>query len=382
MPFDAIGLYVHLPWCVHKCPYCDFNSHAIKHSLPEAEYTKAILADLEFEAGQLKDRRIQSIFFGGGTPSLFSGQAIRSILETVDKHYQLADDIEITLEANPGTVEANNFAAYRDAGVNRLSLGLQSLNNEMLNRLGRIHTAEESLQAVEMARHAGFDNINLDLMFGLPQQSIEQGMEDLETAISLNPEHLSWYQLTLEPNTTFAHHPPELPVDDTIYELQAAGIDLLAANDYDRYEVSAYSKTGRECRHNLNYWQFGDYLGIGAGAHGKITHTEPVRFAKFKHPDDYMRSAGSADAYQQENTISPEELLFEYLLNQLRLVNGFSLEEMQATIGTTPSELKKALKQPLEQGLLFLDNTSCRTSTLGFRYLNDILVACLPEKIT
>jgi len=382
MPFNTIGLYIHLPWCVQKCPYCDFNSHAIKDGLPETEYIKAIEADLNVEAMRLKDRRIDSIFLGGGTPGLFSGQAIASILETARHEFDLADNIEITLEANPGTAEASHFDAYRQAGVNRLSLGLQSLDNDMLKRLGRIHTADESLQAYEMARQAGFDNINLDLMFGLPQQSLAQGMGDLEAAISLNPEHLSWYQLTLESNTHFAAQPPSLPNDDTCYEMQEAGIKTLSTHGYRRYEVSAYAKQGRECWHNLNYWRFGDYLGVGAGAHGKLSHPNPVRYARYKHPNDYMQRAGTDAVYQQHKPIPADELLFEFLLNQFRLVEGFSLQHMQETIGTTPDALKNALTIPIEQGLIELDDLGCRASDKGFRYLNDIFIACLPTKTT
>ena len=382
MPFDAIGLYIHLPWCVQKCPYCDFNSHALKQELPEHDYVKAIISDLEFEAVRLKERTIRSIFFGGGTPSLFSGQAIANILDATNKHYNLANDIEITLEANPGTAEAHHFHAYHAAGVNRLSLGLQSLDDSMLERLGRIHTALESRQAYEMARSAGFDNINLDLMFGLPGQDIEQGMNDLEAGLSLNPEHLSWYQLTLEPNTQFAAQPPDMPDDDICYELQMKGIERLSSLNYARYEVSAYAKPGLECRHNMNYWRFGDYLGIGAGAHSKITHHLPARTARYKHPGDYMRTAGTPDVYQQNIAIASEELLFEYLLNRLRLVDGFLLQDMQSSIGITPQEFRKVATKPLSQGLLSLDETTCRTTDKGFRYLNEILLAFLPAKIT
>jgi len=380
MPFDSIGLYIHLPWCVQKCPYCDFNSHAIKQDLPESEYVKALLADLEFEAESLNDRKIQSIFFGGGTPSLFSGPAITTILEATGRHYSFADDIEITLEANPGTAEAQHFKDYRAAGVNRLSLGMQSMNDDMLKRLGRIHTVSESRQAYDMARSAGFENIDLDLMFGLPEQTIEQGLNDLEIGLSLEPEHLSWYQLTLEPNTRFAVHPPPMPDDDNCYELQLTGIRRLAVQGYARYEVSAFSRPGLECRHNLNYWQFGDYLGIGAGAHSKVTHQTPIRTARYKHPDEYMRKTGSADVYQQNNEIASDELLFEYLLNQLRLTDGFLLEDMQSATGASLSRLRTILKTPISQRLIYLDDKTCRATSKGFHYLNEILVACLPAK--
>ena len=379
MPFDHFGLYIHLPWCVQKCPYCDFNSHAIKQSLPEAEYLKAILADLKFEAPQLQDRNIQSIFFGGGTPSLFSGTAINTILEAVRQHYCIAEQAEITLEANPGTAEADHFAGYRAAGVNRLSMGLQSMDDDMLKQLGRIHTADESRRAFEMARTAGFDNINLDLMFGLPEQSIEHGMRDLEAVTAFDPEHLSWYQLTLEPNTRFAAQPPNLPSDDICDELQQAGIEMLSASGYQRYEVSAFSKPGYPCRHNLNYWQFGDYLGIGAGAHGKITRTQPTRTARFKHPGEYMRTAGDRAVYELNHPIPTSELLFEFLLNHLRLIDGFSLQQMHEAIGVTGDQLQQALQTPLDQGLLAIDDGRCRATQKGYRYLNEILVHLVPD---
>jgi oxygen-independent coproporphyrinogen-3 oxidase len=382
MPFSSIGLYIHLPWCVQKCPYCDFNSHAIRQGLPEAKYVEAIRSDLCFEAEKLRNHEVTSIFFGGGTPSLFSGQAIRDLLEEAAQQLNLAKDVEITLEANPGTAEAENFRAYRDAGVNRLSLGLQSLDDDMLSRLGRIHTSEESLQAYEMARQAGFDNINVDLMYGLPGQDMNHGLDDLTAAIKLKPDHLSWYQLTLEPNTLFASQPPELPDHDTCHELQETGLVIIADAGYQRYEVSAYASQANQCKHNLNYWQFGDYLGIGAGAHSKLTGRQPVRYARFRHPDEYMQHAGSDRVYQREQPIQAGELLFEFLLNHLRLAQGFSLEHLQRCTGTSPAELASALQPAIDQGLVEIDSQNCRASNRGFRYLDEILVACLPVKLT
>lgn len=378
MYFANIGLYIHLPWCVQKCPYCDFNSHAIRAELPERGYVRAIQLDLEFEAPGLKDRKVSSIFFGGGTPSLFSGQAISDILDKVAQEFDLAEDIEITLEANPGTAEASHFNAYREAGVNRLSLGLQSLDDAMLSRLGRIHTVEESLKAFAMAREAGFDNINIDLMFGLPGQSLSHGLGDLAEAISMNPQHLSWYQLTLEPNTRFAADPPQLPEDDDIYELQEAGIVMLQEAGYRRYEVSAYAKPGFQCRHNLNYWRFGDYLGIGAGAHSKLTRHEPIRHARARHPADYIKDSGSANVYQVYSPVRDEDLLFEFLLNNLRLVEGFTLEHLRQATDMPLSKLSAVLAPAIEKGMVDMRSESCRATDKGFHYLDEILLACLP----
>lgn len=377
---NGVSLYIHLPWCVQKCPYCDFNSHVVKNDLPELEYVRAVQADLDFEAARLAGCKVSSIFFGGGTPSLFSGRAIASILEMVRQQFDLVDGIEITLEANPGTVEMSHFSAYRQAGVNRLSLGFQSLDDCMLQRLGRIHTSGESLQAFEVARQAGFDNINIDLMFGLPQQDVVQGINDLKAVILLNSEHLSWYQLTLEPNTRFAVQPLDLPDDDVCYELQEAGIRMLFSYGYNRYEVSAYAKQGYYCQHNLNYWQFGDYLGVGAGAHSKLSRPDPIRYARFKHPNDYMRHVGASSVYQLQSPVLAEEVLFEFLLNHLRLVEGFSLQYMQEATGVTPDMLVHVLAPLIEQGLIVLDGETCRASRKGFRYLNEVFIACLPGK--
>ena len=282
-----LSLYIHIPWCIRKCPYCDFNSHRAEADLPERGYITARLDDLDVDRAGVQGRRIETIFLGGGTPSLFSAEAISQLLEGVRQRVVLAADAEITLEANPGTAEAGKFRGFRQAGVNRLSLGLQSFNDAQLQRLGRIHGRAEALRAVELARAAGIDNLNLDLMFGLPGQTAEEGLADIRTAIDLQPEHVSYYQLALEPNTVFHKYPPRLPEDEAIWSIQQAGQAMLAEQGYRQYEVSAYARPGRRCRHNLNYWHFGDYLGIGAGAHGKITrmHTgEIIRTAKIRHP--------------------------------------------------------------------------------------------------
>jgi oxygen-independent coproporphyrinogen-3 oxidase len=377
---ESIGLYVHLPWCVRKCPYCDFNSHPLHQQLPEQDYTNALINDLVFEAERASDRCIDSIFFGGGTPSLFSDRAIDRILQTVAKHYSLAAHVEITLETNPGTAEIKYLKGYYSAGINRLSLGMQSLDDNMLERLGRIHTSHESLRAYDLARSAGFDNINLDIMFGLPLQTADQALMDLQSAINLEPEHFSWYQLTLEPNTAFAHTPPTLPDEDTCAGIQENGIDLLQDHGLRRYEISAFARNEFQCRHNLTYWQFGDYLGIGAGAHGKLTTDTISRFAKVRHPRQYIQSAGSDDMYQDIHCVDQNELLFEFLLNQLRLTDGFRLDDLQCCTGISANDLKKQLGQAFDDGLLVIEGDFCRATDDGICFLNDILVDVLPEK--
>ena len=314
-----LSLYLHFPWCVAKCPYCDFNSHGLRGAVPEDAYIAALIRDLDFELLQPESRPIQSIFMGGGTPSLFSGRAIASVLEAFAKRLSFAPDIEITLEANPGTVDAGYFRDYRTAGVNRLSIGVQSLNDAMLKRLGRIHGHDDAVSAVRIARAAGFDNLNLDLMFALPEQSEAEAAADLREAIALGPEHLSYYQLTLEPNTEFAARPPKLPDDDAAWAMQLAGQALLAEHGYAQYEVSAYAQAGRQSRHNRNYWQFGDYLGIGAGAHGKRTFADRIeRRARHKLPKTYQAAAGQASALQEQRDVSAPELPFEFAMNALR----------------------------------------------------------------
>lgn len=376
----AFGLYIHLPWCVQKCPYCDFNSHPLHQSLPEDDYLKALLADLNFEAPGLEGRTIDSIFFGGGTPSLFSGSAIDKILHAVSCSYTLGDNIEITLEANPGTAESHRFADYFKAGVNRLSLGFQSMDNTMLRRLGRIHSVKESLAAFDMARQAGFGNINLDIMFGLPEQSHQQALDDLSAAIDLEPEHLSWYQLTLEPNTAFAQRPPKLPNSDAVFAMQEAGLPLLSEALFQRYEVSAFSKPGRRCKHNLNYWRFGDYLGIGAGAHSKLSIPEPTRFARISHPRYYMPTAGRPAVYQETGLITHRDLLFEFLLNQLRLTEGFDLKNLDHITGISKAQFLQIMQPAFNQGLLCVDQEQCCATEKGYRFLNDVLLLALPEQ--
>lgn len=286
-----LSLYIHLPWCIRKCPYCDFNSHGVKDEIPEQQYINTLIQDLDEDLVEIEDRSLISIFFGGGTPSLFSGHAITTLLQEIQKRIPFQKDIEITLEANPGTVEQQYIRAYHEAGVNRLSIGVQSFQDDKLKALGRIHGSQEAQQAIETAKQAGFNNFNIDIMHGLPNQSVEDACYDIQTAIELKPTHLSWYQLTIEPNTVFYSKPPTLPDEDTLWEIEEQGKALLAKAGYEQYEVSAYAKQGRQCQHNINYWEFGDYLGIGAGAHSKITDPKSKKIErkwKVKHPKDYL----------------------------------------------------------------------------------------------
>ncbi|MDB5988461.1 MAG: oxygen-independent coproporphyrinogen oxidase-like protein [Nevskia sp.] len=379
-----LALYLHFPWCVRKCPYCDFNSHTARGELDETAYVDALIRDLEFELRDAEPRALTSIFMGGGTPSLFSGAAITRALREVQRRIAFASDIEITLEANPGTADAQNFREYRAAGVNRLSIGVQSFDDTQLKRLGRIHAGDEALRAYDTARAAGFDNINLDLMFALPQQQPEAALADLQQAIALAPEHLSYYQLTLEPNTEFAAHPPPLPDDDIAWSMQQQGQALLAEHGYAQYEVSAYARAGRQCRHNRTYWEFGDYLGIGAGAHGKRsfvggdhaaarTALQIVRRARHKHPRTYLQAAGSAAAIQEEREVSAAELPFEYTMNALRLNEGFRYADFETRTGLAATALQAGLNLAQARGLTEGDAASLRASTFGRAHLNALL---------
>jgi len=369
-----LSLYLHFPWCVAKCPYCDFNSHGLRGAVPEDAYVAALIRDLDFELQQPESRPIQSIFMGGGTPSLFSGRAIAAVLEAFAKRLSFAPDIEITLEANPGTVDAGYFRDYRTAGVNRLSIGVQSLNDAMLKRLGRIHGHDDAVSAVRIARAAGFDNLNLDLMFALPEQSEAEAAADLREAIALGPEHLSYYQLTLEPNTEFAARPPTLPDDDSAWAMQLAGQALLAAQGYAQYEVSAYAQPGRQSRHNRNYWQFGDYLGIGAGAHGKRTFADRIeRRARHKLPKTYQAAAGQASALQEQREVGAPELPFEFAMNALRLNEGFSPALFETRTGLALSEIGPRLAKLAARGLLERDDTVIRPTALGRAHLNTLI---------
>lgn len=368
-----LAAYVHIPWCVRKCPYCDFNSHTYDSGLPEAEYIDALIADLELELPQVHGRELVSIFFGGGTPSLFSAASLDRLLQAMQQRLRFAGDIEITLEANPGTFEQAKFRDYRAIGINRLSIGIQSFNPEHLKALGRIHDDSEALAAVDMARRAGFDNLNLDLMHGLPGQSLAQARADIDQAIALGPEHLSWYQLTLEPNTVFYSRPPQLPEDEVLWDIQEAGQARLAEAGYAQYEISAYARSGRRARHNLNYWQYGDFIGIGAGAHGKLTQPDGTveRNWKTRQPKDYLNPqtpwlAGS-------KRLSAEELPFDFLMNALRLVEGVPSAWYQQRTGQSLAAIAPLLDKAVQRGLLEPWQQQLRPTEQGRLFLNDLL---------
>ncbi|UST79463.1 radical SAM family heme chaperone HemW [Pseudomonas siliginis] len=368
-----LALYIHIPWCVRKCPYCDFNSHTASPVLPEQEYVDALLADLDQDLHAVYGRELTSIFFGGGTPSLFSAEALGRLLKGVEQRIPFAADIEITLEANPGTFEQEKFVAYRKLGINRLSIGIQSFQQEKLEALGRIHNGDEAVRAAGMARQAGFDNFNLDLMHGLPDQSLDDALSDLRQAIALQPTHISWYQLTLEPNTVFWNQPPVLPEDDTLWDIQEAGQALLAEHGYAQYEVSAYAQAGRPARHNLNYWSFGDFIGIGAGAHGKLSHPDGriVRTWKTRLPKDYLNPAKSFQA--GEKSLSNDEMPFEFLMNALRLTAGVESRLYPERTGLSLDTLAEGRREAEQSGLLQVEPSRLAATERGQLFLNDLL---------
>ena len=375
----AISIYVHLPWCVRKCPYCDFNSHARPDALPESEYVAALLADLEGDLDLADGRPVASVFLGGGTPSLFGVGAIAELLEGLAARLPFLPDAEVTMEANPGTIEHGRFAGYAQAGINRVSLGAQSFEAAALAALGRIHGPGEIEAAVSELVAAGIVNFNLDLMYALPQQTRAGALADLEAAIALGPAHLSHYQLTLEPGTAFHHRPPPLPDDDTALEMQLDCQARLAAADYAQYEVSGYAQPGRQCRHNLNYWRFGDYLGIGAGAHGKATVAGQVlRTEKPRSPREYLRGAGRTGAPRRR--VPVPELPFEYMLNALRLVEGFTLADFERATGLPAAAVRDELSTQSARGLLEEFQGRFRPTAAGFRFLNELIAAFLPDK--
>ena len=371
-----LSLYIHLPWCVRKCPYCDFNSYRVGTGVPESTYIRALLSDLNYSRSLVGDRVIQSIFMGGGTPSLFSGDGIRTLLDGVRGSLKVAHDAEISLEANPGTAEAHRFQAYREAGVNRLSLGVQSLRAEKLASLGRIHSGREAREAFQLGRQAGFDNINIDLMYGLPEDTVEGSIEDMEQALALAPEHFSWYQLTLEPNTPFYHRPPPLPHEDIIADVEQRGRDRLRDAGFQHYEVSAYAKPGLQCRHNRNYWEFGDYLGLGAGAHSKITLPKKrviLRQAKRRQPGAYIDAAGTPDSIETEYALMAEDLTIEFMMNALRLTQGFASELFTARTGLPLSVLNPALNLARQRGLLAVGPERMQATAKGRLFLDNLL---------
>lgn len=370
-----LSLYVHIPWCVQKCPYCDFNSHGLKAALPEKEYVAHLLDDLAIDAKAVGERPVDTVFIGGGTPSLFSAQAMADIIEGIKSRVNLACDAEITMEANPGTVEAGKFQGFYQAGVNRISVGIQSFQPQHLSILGRIHSEGQAVNAVAQAHSAGLPTFNLDLMHGLPQQSVDNAMSDLNRGIDLNPYHLSWYQLTIEPNTPFYSRPPELPDDDILWEIQEQGHKVLEAAGFKQYEISAYSKEGHQCRHNLNYWRFGDYLGIGCGAHGKITDVETgaiQRLVKVKHPRGYMEM--SRPYIDKKNTVEAGDLPFEFFMNRFRLLEPCPIDDYRALTGLDISdEVRFALEDAAQKGLLDISSQHWQVTSMGRRYLNTLL---------
>lgn len=375
MKLPPLSLYVHLPWCVRKCPYCDFNSHKAGDAPPKERYINALLRDLSGESERAGDRPVETVFLGGGTPSLFTPKEIQDLLKGVRAHLPLLENAEITMEANPGTVECGSPAGYRAAGVNRLSIGAQSFNDELLSKLGRIHSSADITRAVREASDSGFDNINIDLMHGLPDQTVEMALSDLKSAIELEPAHISWYQLTLEPNTVFFARPPaNLPDSDLAFEIQDRGQALLAEHGYEQYEISAYARGGQRCQHNLNYWLFGDYLAVGAGAHGKLTTATGVhRYHKPANPLQYMIAQEAPATSNELKGLSPSDLMLEFMLNSLRLNEGFSEDIFVARTGLSLSELEQATAEPRQKGLLERNEEGIwRPTELGSRFLNDL----------
>lgn len=376
-----LSLYIHLPWCVRKCPYCDFNSHAVRDEIPAQAYIDALMRDLEQDLPRVWGRRVQTIFIGGGTPSLFNPEHIDALLAGVRARIGVSASAEITLEANPGTVDEARFAGYRAAGVNRLSIGIQSFNDAHLHALGRIHGRAEALRAATVARSAGFDNFNLDLMYGLPGQTLAEALTDIDTALELSPPHLSAYQLTLEPNTEFHRRPPALPDDDLVADMHIAIAARLNDAGFKQYEVSAYARPQYECRHNLNYWTFGDYLGIGAGAHAKISDAEGItRLVKARAPAAFLEYAGTPQALASEQRIAHDELAFEFMLNNLRLHAGFTLALFEQRTGLTRAAITPALAAAQSRGLLTLNDEAVHATPLGRRFLNDLVALFLPAR--
>lgn len=367
-----LSLYVHWPWCVRKCPYCDFNSHEASGEVPEQQYLDALRLDLEMALPLIWGRRIHTVFIGGGTPSLMSAAGLDRLLSDLRTLLPLDGDAEITMEANPGTFEAEKFRSYRASGINRLSIGIQSFNAHHLQALGRIHDDGEARRAVEIAQ-ANFDNFNLDLMYALPSQTLDEARADLATALSYQPPHLSLYHLTMEPNTVFAKYPPELPDDDTSADMQDLVAEMTGAAGYGHYEVSAYARPGHQAKHNLNYWQFGDYLGIGAGAHTKLSFPHRVlRQARYKQPKSYMEQVANGTPVQEEHEIPRGEMGFEFMLNALRLQGGFAPNLFAERTGLALNAIEKQLDEAEGKGLIYRDHAIIRPTELGHRFLNDL----------
>lgn len=381
MNLPPLSLYIHIPWCVKKCPYCDFNSHAVKGTLPEQEYLAALIADLKLDLEYVQQRTINTIFFGGGTPSLISPLGIENLLKEISALVTFAPDIEITLETNPGTAEHFNLHDYKQAGINRISLGAQSFNDKKLQALGRIHAAKDTLKVIDKLHAINFKSFNIDIMHGLPQQSFEEAMQDLDTALACDPPHFSWYQLTIEPNTLFFKYPPKLPEDDITWEIQIRGEEKLAAAGFEHYEVSAFAQPKQECRHNVNYWEFGDYIGIGAGAHGKITDMDGsiTRMWKTRYPKDYLDPnkkflAGS-------NVIPASQLPSEYMLNRLRLFDKLNLQHYQQRTNLPISSIAAILETARKKELITIDGEWLAVTLLGKRFLNDLIQLFLVQEV-
>ena len=380
LALPPLSLYVHFPWCESKCPYCDFNSHTLRETLPEEDYCHVLLHDLEAISHYAQGRQLASVFFGGGTPSLFSASIIAQVLEQADKQIGLQANVEITLEANPGSADVTRFSDYHSAGVNRLSRGVQSCSDTQLLTLGRIHNGLQALQAVDMAAQAGFAHVNIDLMHGLPEQTVDLAAQDIDTAIALEPNHLSLYQLTLEPNTRFAAQPPALPDEATCWQIRSLFEETAISAGYEQYEVSAFARPDSHCSHNLNYWSFGDYLGIGAGAHGKVTSPNGIgRYAHEKHPRRYMAMVTASQSGRNLKLASAEEIAFEFVLNALRLKNGFRLIDFSQRTGLSAECLLGTVKNAAKRGLLNISNNRVRTTDLGYRFLDDGIALFLPD---
>lgn len=374
-----LALYVHIPWCVKKCPYCDFNSHQVRGNVPEESYVEALVSDLEQALPEVWGRRVGSVFFGGGTPSLFSAAAIETLISAFRARLALAPDCEVTLEANPGTFEAEKFRGYRDAGVTRLSVGIQSFNPRHLEALGRIHDDREARRAIDIAREH-FDNVNLDLMYALPGQTPDEARADVEAAIDAGVQHLSFYHLTIEPNTHFYRHPPALPDDDASAAMQDLIGAALARRGYVHYETSAWARPGRECRHNLNYWRFGDYLGIGAGAHSKLSFPGRIaRAARWKQPREYLERVAEGRPLQESHEVGREDLVFEFMMNTLRLTEGFPVGLLAERTGLQIALAEEALREAETRGLIVRSHERIAPSALGRRFLNDLLQLFLKD---
>ncbi|MBJ7223724.1 MULTISPECIES: radical SAM family heme chaperone HemW [unclassified Brenneria] len=378
LKLPPLSLYIHIPWCVQKCPYCDFNSHALKGEVPHQEYVEHLLADLDADLPLAAGRTLHTIFIGGGTPSLLSAQAMQSLLDGVRARLALAPDAEITMEANPGTVETDRFSGYQRAGINRISIGVQSFDPQKLTRLGRIHGPDEAKRAARLAAGLGLRSFNLDLMHGLPDQSLAEALDDLRQAIALNPPHLSWYQLTIEPNTLFSSRPPTLPDDDALWDIYEQGHRLLSAAGYQQYETSAYAKPGYQCQHNLNYWRFGDYLGIGCGAHGKLTFSDGriLRTVKTRHPRGYMQG----NYLDKQHEVANEDRAFEFFMNRFRLLEAAPRADFTAYTGLDERGIRPQLDQALAQGYLAETATHWQITEHGKLFLNSLLELFLTEE--